>query len=98
MFRPISALFPPISHNTLSHARKMTIFSSATSLLGYETLPAGLAHKSFYDLSAPLPGKDKVLDFVSFKASFLIPDPPIPKLQPQAKPQLARAFENRWTL
>lgn len=36
------------------------------SKLGYETLPAGLENKSFYDLKAQLPGQDKYLDFVSY--------------------------------
>lgn len=41
------------------------MFSSVRSALGYETLPKDAATKSFYDLKAQLPGKDKVLDFVS---------------------------------
>jgi hypothetical protein len=34
--------------------------------LGYETLPQDVANKSFYDLRAPLPGKDRWLNMVSF--------------------------------
>lgn len=42
------------------------MFGALKSKLGYETLPAGIENKSFYDLKAQLPGQDKVLDFVSF--------------------------------
>ena len=49
----------------------MNIFSSVTGVLGYETLSAGIARKSFYDLSARLPGKDKILDFVSHEPTYL---------------------------
>lgn len=40
------------------------MFGALKSALGYEDLPAGIASKSFYDLRAKLPGKDKYLDFV----------------------------------
>ena len=33
--------------------------------VGYETLPQEVANKSFYDLKAALPGKDKWLNMVS---------------------------------
>ena len=33
--------------------------------VGYETLPKEVANKSFYDLKAALPGKDKWLNMVS---------------------------------
>lgn len=33
--------------------------------LGYETLPQDAAGKSFYDLRAPLPGKDRWISMVS---------------------------------
>lgn len=36
------------------------------SKLGYEHIPEDVANKTFYDLKATLPGKDKALDFVSW--------------------------------
>ncbi|RSH93678.1 Glutathione peroxidase 2 [Saitozyma podzolica] len=45
----------------------MAIFSSIGGVLGYETLPEGVKSKSFYDLKANLPGKDKVYDFSELK-------------------------------
>lgn len=33
--------------------------------LGYENLPQDVAEKSFYDLKAPLPGKDRWINMVS---------------------------------
>ena len=42
-----------------------SILGGLYSRLGYEALPASIVGKSFYDLKAILPGKDKVLDFVS---------------------------------
>lgn len=44
------------------------MFSAIKNAVGYETLPAGIKEKSFYDLKAELPGKDRVLDFVSGQA------------------------------
>lgn len=41
------------------------MFSAIAGKLGYETLPSQIAGKSFYDLQAALPGKEKVYDFVS---------------------------------
>lgn len=47
-------------------ATKMAfLINTISSKLGYETLPAGIESKTFYDLKAVLPGKEKVLDFVS---------------------------------
>lgn len=43
--------------------------------VGYETLPQDVANKSFYDLKAALPGKDKWLNMVS-----LSKDTPLQKL------------------
>lgn len=40
------------------------MFGALKSAIGYEALPAGIATKSFYDLKAKLPGKDRYLDFV----------------------------------
>lgn len=42
----------------------LTMFSAVKSALGYEALPAAVATKSFYELKAKLPGKDRYLDFV----------------------------------
>lgn len=41
------------------------MFGAIKSKLGYETLPTEIAEKSFYELKAQLPGKEKFLDFVS---------------------------------
>ncbi|WWC73431.1 uncharacterized protein I206_107399 [Kwoniella pini CBS 10737] len=40
---------------------------SFLSKLGYETIPAEIAEKSFYDLKATLPGSKGELDFSTFK-------------------------------
>ena len=37
------------------------------SMLGFEKIPADVKAKSFYDLKASLPGKDKVYDFAELK-------------------------------
>jgi hypothetical protein len=71
--RPLSPLahsriYPISPHphdHTQTQTRTMAIFSSIGGVLGYETLPEGVKSKSFYDLKANLPGKDKVYDFVS---------------------------------
>ena len=42
----------------------MSILGSIYSKLGYETIPAAVASKTFYELKATLPGNDNVLDFV----------------------------------
>jgi hypothetical protein len=62
-----SRIHPLLSHPHDHHTqiRTMAIFSSIGGVLGYETLPEGVKSKSFYDLKANLPGKDKVYDFVS---------------------------------
>lgn len=44
----------------------MGLLSGIKSAVGFEQLPEGIEGKSFYDLKATLPGKDKVLDFVSY--------------------------------
>lgn len=43
----------------------MTFFDSIASKFGYESIPADVANKSFYDLKAKLPGNKGDLDFVS---------------------------------
>ncbi|KAK8849444.1 hypothetical protein IAR55_004777 [Kwoniella newhampshirensis] len=43
-----------------------------SSKLGYETLPEDVAKKSFYDLKATLPGRDKVLDFSTLKGKVVL--------------------------
>ncbi|KAK4683627.1 glutathione peroxidase, partial [Tremellales sp. Uapishka_1] len=48
------------------------MLGAITSRLGYETLPAGIAQKSFYELKAALPGKDKVLDFATLKGKVVL--------------------------
>ncbi|KAJ9093872.1 hypothetical protein QFC21_006245 [Naganishia friedmannii] len=40
--------------------------------LGYETLPQEMAEKSFYDLRAPLPGKDKWLNMADYKGKVVL--------------------------
>ncbi|WWD20068.1 hypothetical protein CI109_104542 [Kwoniella shandongensis] len=40
--------------------------------LGYEAIPADVGKKSFYDLKATLPGKDKVLDFSTLKGKVVL--------------------------
>ena len=42
----------------------MAILGAMSSKLGYETIPASVTSKSFYDLRPALPGKDKTYDFV----------------------------------
>lgn len=42
----------------------MGLLSSVKSAVGFEQLPEGIADKSFYDLKAVLPGKDRELAFV----------------------------------
>jgi glutathione peroxidase len=37
------------------------------SMLGFEKIPEGVKQKSFYDLKATLPGKDRVYDFAELK-------------------------------
>ncbi|WVQ96415.1 hypothetical protein IAU59_003520 [Kwoniella sp. CBS 9459] len=44
----------------------MSFLTSVTSKLGYESIPASIAQKSFYELKAVLPG-GKELDFSTFK-------------------------------
>jgi hypothetical protein len=41
------------------------MLGSFKSALGFETLPLGAGDKTFYDLKADLPGKNKEIDFVS---------------------------------
>lgn len=43
--------------------------------VGYETLPQDVANKSFYDLKAALPGKDKWLNMVSSLEDIAFFDP-----------------------
>ncbi|KAJ9098582.1 hypothetical protein QFC20_005925 [Naganishia adeliensis] len=40
--------------------------------LGYETLPQDVAEKSFYDLRAPLPGKDRWISMADFKGKVVL--------------------------
>ncbi|KAJ9108232.1 hypothetical protein QFC19_002479 [Naganishia cerealis] len=40
--------------------------------LGYENLPADVADKSFYDLKAPLPGKDRWLNMADYKGKVVL--------------------------
>lgn len=42
------------------------------SMLGFEKIPEGIAQKSFYDLQAPLPGKDRVYDFAQLKGKTVL--------------------------
>jgi hypothetical protein len=51
------ALFAPYIYRTMFSALKNFVVS--------EKIPAAVKAKSFYDLKATLPGKDRVLDFVS---------------------------------
>lgn len=44
------------------------MFSALKNAIGFETIPAAVRTKSFYDLKAELPGKDRFLDFVSAAA------------------------------
>ncbi|KAI5449296.1 Glutathione peroxidase 2 [Naganishia albida] len=40
--------------------------------LGYENLPQDVAQKSFYDLRAPLPGKDRWINMADFKGKVVL--------------------------
>ncbi len=42
----------------------MSYLSGLSGLLGYESLPNDVRNKSFYELSAQLPGKERTYDFV----------------------------------
>ncbi|ORY35018.1 glutathione peroxidase [Naematelia encephala] len=50
----------------------MTLISSLGGVLGYESIPDSVKTKSFYDLQATLPGKDKVLNFNDLKGKVVL--------------------------
>ncbi|RSH77390.1 uncharacterized protein EHS24_003351 [Apiotrichum porosum] len=50
----------------------MGLLSGIKSAVGFEQLPEGIEGKSFYDLKATLPGKDKVLDFATLKGKVVL--------------------------
>lgn len=43
----------------------ITMFNTFKNLVTSEKIPAAIKSMSFYDLKATLPGKDRVMDFVS---------------------------------
>ncbi|KAL1408271.1 Glutathione peroxidase 2 [Vanrija albida] len=49
-----------------------TALKSAVGTLVPEHIPEGVKSKSFYDLKAELPGKDKVLDFSTLKGKVVL--------------------------
>ncbi|KLT44282.1 glutathione peroxidase [Cutaneotrichosporon oleaginosum] len=48
------------------------MFNTLKSLVTSEKLPETVKSKSFYDLKATLPGKDRVLDFSTFKGDVVL--------------------------
>ncbi|KGB78115.2 glutathione peroxidase [Cryptococcus deuterogattii R265] len=50
----------------------MTFFDSIASKFGYESIPADVANKSFYDLKAKLPGNKGDLDFSTLKGKAVL--------------------------
>ncbi|BEJ14820.1 hypothetical protein CspHIS471_0405870 [Cutaneotrichosporon sp. HIS471] len=48
------------------------MFSSIKNLVVSEKIPAAITAKSFYDLKATLPGKDRVIDFSKFKGDVVL--------------------------
>jgi hypothetical protein len=72
-YRPVVSPVHTLLQNRSSciHKDKKRMLSALSGVLGYETLPADVGAKSFYDLKASLPGKDKVYDFVSVNSSLI---------------------------
>jgi glutathione peroxidase len=58
------ALFAPYIYRTMFSALKNFVVS--------EKIPAAVKAKSFYDLKATLPGKDRVLDFSNLKGDVVL--------------------------